>query len=922
MLNQTTHSSTALTRLRGDQPLAIITRPANDSSASAQAVDYAQLLAAFPPSLHNGIGQVLPALEDLQAFHQGFLERESPLTEKAVLHALQAIFDHRVATDEQQRLGHIIAFQRDDHLRAHDVYGATLLHHAILNEDLGLARTLLATPNVDSAAIVQPTLRHRDLARIGFALSTLPDHAGPADMQHAILGALKRRETLGGRSAQAFASHAGDNPLSFALTRHASGEMVRLLVDHYAAHAPAMLWRPDANGVPPIVAAAGSGRQDLVQLLLKQTAVDINGSNGQGCNALMATVISGDTALLELLLSAHPNLEARDRQGRTVQDLALACGNGSAYVKLVMHQWATNPSAAALGRVNAQIARDFQAAAASGDVAMLKLMLDHFRLMLGRDVIASALAMSVRIPGQSAVVACLLDPSQTGVAADTLVRPGLELIAADAAIFHVLATSIYTQSAADVSRLKLEGLMYRAAALGLAQWVHYALEGDIDPDEIDATDGASHGKLLLLQALQLEKPEMLKALLAPGAPLQRWLKTNPDSVEAILADAAALGKAQAVELVLQACPPSPDHDEAQSLRWLALAASAGSTRACELILNKTGLVMPLTATRRQNPLLQALIHGRHDVLAFLLSRGAHGCLKYKTVYKSAIEKALTLKDAKAVATILACDRYLASELPPLFDKLFEIAIDQDDKASFEPLVKALLRFERSPKKLRQCAEQAMAVGCAGAFKLLITAETIRQMSAYDRESFFRKLICLPIPAPEMVMHWLHVEGHPRTSAHTLDDGSHVLDVESSGAKHLVNALLAADTNDEQKIYWMATILCQTHLDTSFVSMRDLSINQWGRLVAPLARSMKGDDSYSAALGLAAMMAVKVGRPGPVCEILFDITPRVLDVEIDLMPAAESILATKRLELLPCLPSDIQQRLQAKYKTQLGAPYTH
>ncbi len=1033
MLNPTTTSSSAATLARDNPPNTSHTPTANDSSAndsntSTQAARYAQLLKKFPTSLHDEIKQTLPDPEQLAAFHAGFIERECPLTEKSVAHELNAVRDHRIALQEQGRIRYVTEYQRNHHLKSHDLYGATQLHHAILNEDTGLARALLSKPDVDHGAIIQPRMRLKEWTRIGYAVSTLPPASEEKVVHQAILGALKRRDTARGLTGPAFASHNGDNPLTFALTRRASQPMIELLVEHYASRAPAMLSAPDANGVTPLIAAASSGREVIVHALLQQPDVDINGINQQGQNAVMTSIIAGDSKMLDLLLGLHPDLDMLDAEGRTAQELAMTCGASDLYVKLVQAQLKAAQTPDDQSRIHVQIVRDFRSAALAGKLSMVKAMLASCGAALDAKAIASVLGDAVRVRGNADVVACLIDPSQTHIALSEVVSHGQELAPADARIFDIVASALYPANPGEVSPGKLQTLMHGAAALGLTYWVVYGIDGGIDIDDYDigqtSSGGSSvlmkslahghealtiellsrkasllnpdggidnsalaiagvlmpnaaqtekamsliikhhpdlysapiiakqltriavsrampmlidklvgDGKLqpeafdddpqsLLMQVMQSDSKPLLTALLKPGAPVEDLVYAPNGNVDAALAYAADHGDAERFELLLEACHVSPSDKANLSLRRLALAAKVGSGAACRTLIDGAGIVQPKTAARRMNPLLQAVIQKHHVVLAYLLTRGGHGCLKYKNIYKSAIEKALTMQDDKAVAIVLAYDQHLMIELPPVMDHLMSIAITNADVLSFEHLAKAMMSYERSPLKIRQCVENAIDLGCTAAVKLIIDPRIPRTPTANEREDLFRRALRSTQLAPDIVLHFLASEGHPLSGAGSPDPYVHLLDIDSSGAKRLVNALITAGAPKEQKIFWMATILCNTYMDTSFTSARDMSIIQWGRLVAPLAKSMKGDASYAAALGTAAAMAVLSGKPKGFCDILINCACRVLDVNIDLMPVAEAILSSKRLDLLNLLPVDIQSRLQAKYKTQLGVPYSH
>ncbi len=1030
MLNQTASTTTVATLARDNSPLTSHTLTTNDGSAATRAMRYAQLLEKFPPSLHDEIRHTLPEPEQLSAFHEGFVERECPLTEKSVAHELHAVRDHRIALQEQSRIRYVTDYQRNDQQKSQDLYGATQLHHAILNEDIGLVRALLSQTGVDHGAIIQPRMRLKDWARIGYAVCPMPPSSEEKEVHQAIVGALKRRDTVADRTGRAFASHGGDNPLTFALTRGASQPMIELLLDHYAAHAPATLSAPDANGVPPLIAAVGNGREAIVHCLLKQPGVDINGINRQGQNAVMISIIAGDSKTLDLLLGYRPKLDLLDAQGRTAQELAMSFGASDLYTKLVQAQLLAAQTPDDTARIHAQIVRDFRSAAQDGKLSMVKAMLSGCGTSLDAQAIAGALDDAVRTRGNADVVACLIDTSQTRIALNKVASRGLELAAADAPIFDIVARALYPAVPAEVKPGELRALMHGAAKLGLTDWVVYGIDGGIDIDDYDASHLSAEGRSVLMKSLahghdaltiellsrkaSLLNPEggfensalaiaglhtpsplqtqtnmsliithhpdlysdptiaiyltriavsrtlpmlidklvadgklqpeafnddqqsllmqvmnsglgfkaLLAALLKPGAPVDALLNAPNGNVDAALAYAADQGDPDVFELLLDACHVSPTDPAALSQRRLALAAKVGSGAACRKMIDEAAIELPKTAARRMNPLLQAVIQQHHVVLAYLLTRGGHGCLKYKNTYKSAIEKALTMKDDKAVAIVLTYDRHLSTELPPVMDHLMSIAIDNADVLSFEHLAKAMMSYERSSKKIRQCVENAIDIGCTAAVKLILDPKLPRTLQADEREDLFRRALCSTKLAPDIVLHFLKLERHPLTSTGNTDFSADLLETGSSAAKRLVNALIFSGAPKEQKIFWMASILCHTYLDSRFVSSRDMSICSWGKLVAPLAKSMKGDAGMTAALSKAAAIAVVSGKPRAFCDILINGAAHILDVNIDLMPAAEAILSSKRLDLLDLLPDDIQHRLQAKYRTQLGTPYTH
>jgi len=81
---------------------------------------------------------------------------------------------------------------------------------------------------------------------------------------------------------------------------------------------------PDAAGVPPIVAAAGSGNAEAVRRLLDAKA-DVDAKESEsGRTALMVAADAGDAASIDALLQAKPTLNLLDKGDKSAYSYAFA----------------------------------------------------------------------------------------------------------------------------------------------------------------------------------------------------------------------------------------------------------------------------------------------------------------------------------------------------------------------------------------------------------------------------------------------------------------------------------------------------------------------------------------------------------------------------------------------------------------------
>ena len=84
---------------------------------------------------------------------------------------------------------------------------------------------------------------------------------------------------------------------------------------------------PNAEDVPPLVAAARRGDHSAVRMLLRQKA-DPNAAQTDGTTALHWAVQADDVDLVAMLVKAGANVQATNRYG--IPPLTLAATNGSA----------------------------------------------------------------------------------------------------------------------------------------------------------------------------------------------------------------------------------------------------------------------------------------------------------------------------------------------------------------------------------------------------------------------------------------------------------------------------------------------------------------------------------------------------------------------------------------------------------------
>ena len=68
-------------------------------------------------------------------------------------------------------------------------------------------------------------------------------------------------------------------------------------------------------------------REEVVQAILEQPAIDLDRKNDQGATALHLAAVRGNERLARALLLAGASPLIRDREGRTAALLALAAGH-------------------------------------------------------------------------------------------------------------------------------------------------------------------------------------------------------------------------------------------------------------------------------------------------------------------------------------------------------------------------------------------------------------------------------------------------------------------------------------------------------------------------------------------------------------------------------------------------------------------
>lgn len=121
------------------------------------------------------------------------------------------------------------------------------------------------------------------------------------------------------------------------------------------------------------------------------------------------------------------------------------------------------------------------------------------------------------------------------------------------------------------------------------------------------------------------------------------------------------------------------------------------------------------------------------------------------------------------------------------------------------------------------------------------------------------LLCDPTTTAKQVIAHLHKEGHPEGLTE-FSDYVHTLDVYSSGTKRILSLLVDSKASDQQKIFWMASILAHTDISVDFPSTRDLAIHRWVTLVTPITKPMDDHTIILQAVGKAAAIADEMGKP--------------------------------------------------------------
>ena len=162
----------------------------------------------------------------------------------------------------------------------------------------------------------------------------------------------------------------GQTPLMLMISKDHSADVIAFLLQNHADPNTS-----DKYGNTPLSMAVGTGKADLVNLLLDHHA-DLEDSSGS--TVLMYAVSSKETDMVKLLLDRHANFEAVDKDGQTPLIVAIQRENGD-IVKLLLDRGANIEARNKAGQTPLAFA------ASLGNADMVKLLLDRKANIEARD---------------------------------------------------------------------------------------------------------------------------------------------------------------------------------------------------------------------------------------------------------------------------------------------------------------------------------------------------------------------------------------------------------------------------------------------------------------------------------------------------------------------------------------------------------
>ena len=358
---------------------------------------------------------------------------------------------------------------------------------------------------------------------------------------------------------------------------------------------------PPASPAPPdspVADAAQRGDIETVRELLR-TGADVNAAQGDGMTALHWSAMSGDVAMMEVLLYAGANVEPTTRLGGYTP-LHLAAKEGLDDAVRTLLEAGSNPHTSTATGVRA-----IHFAAEAGQPAAILTLLDHGADVDARDAHAS------RTPLMFATAANRLDVIQT------LIKAGADVTAATEVVDYA-------------ERSKVDGLERRKRARMMAAAREPRQRAARATEQADTTKARVPDSTTA--HAETEPPDST----AQGALPDSTAKTAPDST-ATLPDSTAQNEpdsptrdstrtAGTARAQPDSSPPPLSYSDIVGkqggMTALHYAARDGRVEAVHMLLEAGAELNGPTGGDQTSPLLIAIINGNYDLALTLLERGA------------------------------------------------------------------------------------------------------------------------------------------------------------------------------------------------------------------------------------------------------------------------------------------------------------
>jgi len=454
--------------------------------------------------------------------------------------------------------------------------------------------------------------------------AALPYPLPPAEPQIQVASLEATRILLEGGANPNVADGLGQSPLHRACSVGGKTGHIRLLLGRGAS-----VSNKTGMGITPLIAAAQNGLTEAVQLFLEAGADPNTQSTSptidelrkavpdasakfsaefRGATALHWACARRFTEIASLLLKANADVDARDKEGKTPIEIAVACGSFE-LVEMLRAAGARTPLPDGWQRSL------LTGALRNGNTAAIATLLAHVEINQADEDGTTLLHQAIAMNAKPEVVSLLLNRGANIEAADKMGRRAIGFAAAMGADETI---ELLQKRGADLKAASKDGWqpLHIAAGCGKATAVTSLLKAGANPHALDES-----GFTPLARAVVQGHVEVVKELLKP-LQAESDLAGLPGFSPLVIA--AQEGNKSMVKLLLL---HKPNLEASTSDGWSALHEAVVHGVELTSLLLEAGANVNASSKLGYTPLHRAASKGLRDVVVLLVQHGADIHLK-------------------------------------------------------------------------------------------------------------------------------------------------------------------------------------------------------------------------------------------------------------------------------------------------------